>query len=93
MRFLASFPEIVLKYDGRNAILNSPTPPKGQSPPPKKPDMSGLSHGIEFAVTIALFSAIGFWLDGHGLPSPLGLIVGFLAGAVIGMVQLARKVK
>lgn len=55
--------------------------------------MGGLYHGIEFAVTIALCSGIGYWLDKHWLPAPLGLIIGFLGGAVLGLIQLARSVK
>ena len=70
-------------------------PPEGQRPPesPKRPDLGGLYHGLQFAVTIAVCFGIGYWLDGRYLPAPLGTIVGFLGGAVLGMVQLARAVK
>jgi F0F1-type ATP synthase assembly protein I len=36
---------------------------------------------------------LGYWLDRKWGTTPLFLLVGFFVGAVLGMVQLARRMK
>ncbi|MBI5625403.1 MAG: AtpZ/AtpI family protein [Elusimicrobia bacterium] len=55
--------------------------------------MGGLYHGLQFAVTAVAGLAVGYWLDGRVLPSPLGMLGGFFAGAAVGMYILARELK
>lgn len=59
-------------------------------PPPPKPPMAGLAHGLQFAVTVFLGLAAGYWLDGRYGWSPVGTLLGFFGGAALGMYQLAR---
>ena len=48
------------------------------------------SLGIQFAVTILLFLAGGWWLDGQLATTPLFIILGTLFGAVAGFYKLYR---
>ena len=48
------------------------------------------SLGIQFAVTILLFLAGGWWLDGQLATTPLFLLLGTLFGAVAGFYKLYR---
>ncbi len=61
------------------------------SPTPKKSDLGGLYHGMQFALTTLGGLAAGHWLDLHYLPAPLGLLGGLLCGSVVGMYVLARS--
>jgi F0F1-type ATP synthase assembly protein I len=50
--------------------------------------------GFEFAVSILLFGAIGWWLDGKLGTEPWLLIVGFGLGFAVGLwllIKVARK--
>lgn len=58
---------------------------------PKKSDLGGLYHGLQFALTTMAGLAAGYWLDRRFLPMPLGTLGGLLAGSVIGMYVLARS--
>ncbi len=65
--------------------------------PPRRPSSSALRQltalagaGIQFAVTVALCTAGGWWLDGYLESSPWLLIAGGLAGAVAAFYQLYR---
>ena len=48
------------------------------------------SLGIQFAVTILLFTAAGWWLDGQLGTTPLFILLGTLLGAVGGFYKLYR---
>ena len=48
------------------------------------------SLGVQFAVTILLFLAVGWWLDGQLGTTPLFLLLGTLLGAVGGFYKLYR---
>jgi len=48
------------------------------------------SFGIQFAVTILLFMAVGLWLDGQLGTTPLFILLGTLFGAVGGFYKLYR---
>ena len=48
------------------------------------------SLGIQFAVTILLFLAVGWWLDGRLGTTPLFTLLGTLFGAVGGFYKLYR---
>ena len=48
------------------------------------------SVGIQFALTILLFLAFGWWLDGKFGTSPFLLLLGTLLGAVGGFYKLYR---
>ena len=48
------------------------------------------SLGIQFAVTILLFTAAGWWLDGQVDTTPLFILLGTLLGAVGGFYKLYR---
>ncbi len=46
--------------------------------------------GIQFAVTVALCTAAGWWLDGYLESSPWLLMAGGIAGSVAAFYQLYR---
>ena len=46
--------------------------------------------GLQFAVTVALSAAAGWWADGRLGTSPWLLIVGAIVGAVAAFIQLYR---
>ena len=48
------------------------------------------SLGIQFAVTILLFLAGGWWLDGQLATTPLFILLGTLLGTVAGFYKLYR---
>lgn len=48
------------------------------------------SLGVQFAVTILLFMAGGWWLDGQLTTTPLFILLGTLLGAVAGFYKLYR---
>ena len=48
------------------------------------------SLGIQFALTILLFLALGWWLDDQFETSPILLLLGNLLGAVGGFYKLYR---
>ena len=48
------------------------------------------SLGIQFAVTVLLFLAGGWWLDGYLATTPLFLLLGALLGAGGGFYKLYR---
>ncbi len=48
------------------------------------------SLGIQFAVTILLFLAVGWWLDGRLGTTPLFTLLGTLFGAVGGFYKLYK---
>lgn len=66
--------------------------PSGEGPRKKGP-LADLSHGLEFAITALLGLGAGYWLDGKWGTSPLCLLGGFFLGAVLGMVNLARRMR
>ena len=75
--------------------MTLPTPPDRQNPPepPKKSDLEGLYHGMQFALTALMGMGVGYWLDHRFLPSPLGTLGGLFVGAAVGMYLLARSFK
>lgn len=57
-----------------------PTPPTH----PKKPTISAMAAGFQFAVCVLLPVGIGAYLDqGHGT-RPWGMVAGFILGLLIG---------
>lgn len=48
--------------------------------------------GVQFAASMALMGALGWWLDGKFGTSPWLLITGVFAGAVGGFIALLRAV-
>ncbi len=48
------------------------------------------SLGIQFAVTILLFLAVGWWLDGELGTTPLFILLGTPLGAIAGFYKLYR---
>ncbi len=46
------------------------------------------SLGIQFAVTILLFLAVGWWLDGELGTTPLFILLGTPLGAIAGFYKL-----
>jgi hypothetical protein len=48
--------------------------------------------GLQFAVTLALFGALGWWLDSKLGTTPWLLVAGILLGAVAAFVALLRAV-
>lgn len=71
--------------------ISSPPPPDGG--PPKKGPLEDLTHGLEFGLTALLGLGAGFWLDKKWGTSPGFLLGGFFLGAVLGMINLARRMK
>ena len=69
-------------------------PPDRDKPSAQSPSrMGGLHLGLQFGITAVGGLALGYWLDGKFLPSPLGTLGGLFAGAGIGMYILVREVK
>jgi len=77
------------------AILILQTPPEDKRPgqSPKRQDLGGLYHGMQFALTALLGMGVGYWLDKRFLPSPLGILGGLFVGSAVGMYLLARSLK
>ena len=48
--------------------------------------------GMNYGLTILVFTGLGWWLDGHFETSPWLIIVGSLLGAVGAFVSLLKKV-
>lgn len=64
---------------------------------PKKPSSSrdfgryaGL--GLQFAVTLALFGALGYWLDSRFGSTPWLLVTGILFGSVFAFIAIVKAV-
>ncbi len=51
-----------------------------------------MALGWQMAVTICLLGGIGWWVDSRFDSSPLGMLVGLLAGAGIGLIQFLRTI-
>ena len=58
-------------------------------PPPH--DRSGLFHGMQFGVYVALGLGAGLWVDRRWSTEPWGVVLGFLGGAVLGFYHLIRS--
>jgi F0F1-type ATP synthase assembly protein I len=69
----------------------APRRPPTQSP--KKSDLGGLYHGFQFALTALFGLAVGYWMDQHYLPMPLGTLGGLMVGSCVGMYVLAKALK
>jgi F0F1-type ATP synthase assembly protein I len=50
-----------------------------------------LGLGMQLAAAMALFGAIGWWLDGRLGPTPWLLVAGVLIGGVGGMISIIRS--
>ena len=48
--------------------------------------------GLQFAASLALFGALGWWLDRRLSSSPWLMILGMLGGAALAFVSLLRAV-
>lgn len=48
--------------------------------------------GLRFAVTVALFGLLGWWIDGRVGWSPWLLVTGVLLGAVVAFIGIVRAV-
>ena len=48
--------------------------------------------GLQFAATLAVFGALGYWLDGEWGTAPWLLIGGIFAGFGLALLSMVRKV-
>ena len=55
--------------------------------------MADLSHGMEFALTAILGMALGYWLGKKWHYPSAGLVIGLFSGAILGTINIARKLK
>jgi hypothetical protein len=92
-----------LRLEGRTVSEETPEPPE---PPEQKPgqqkddekaqEVTGLWRffglGIQLAVTVALFAALGYWVDAKFGWAPWGLLVCSLVGVSAGMYHFLKAV-
>ena len=48
--------------------------------------------GLQFVVTLALFGALGWWIDGKVGSAPWLLVAGVLVGSVVAFILILRSV-
>jgi F0F1-type ATP synthase assembly protein I len=48
--------------------------------------------GLQFVVTVALFGALGWWIDGKLGSTPWLLVAGVLTGGVVAFILILRSV-
>lgn len=65
------------------------TEPKRQGPIGDLARYSGL--GLQFAATVGVFAALGYWLDGHLGTSPGCLLAGVFLGFGLGLYSMVKK--
>jgi len=56
-------------------------------------DQEGLFLGLQFGLTILMGLAVGVWLDHRFKWEPVGTLVGFFGGALVGFYNLIKKMK
>jgi len=61
------------------------------TPRPSSNDRSGLFHGMQFGVSVALGLGAGLWIDRRWSTEPWGVVLGFLGGAAMGFYHLIRS--
>ncbi len=65
-------------------------------PVPDSPDARAYGRyagmGLTFAVTVIVFGALGWWVDGMLSTTPLFLIAGTLAGFAGGLISMVKRV-
>jgi F0F1-type ATP synthase assembly protein I len=71
----------------------APAAPDPASPKPAAPDYgsNALAASLTFAVAVALFTLLGWWLDSNIGTTPIFLVLGFLVGAAGGMLHLLAR--
>ena len=67
-------------------------PMLGRRPPDNKPTWVRFSSvGIEFAIAVAGFALVGYWIDSHYGSEPWGVIIGAALGLLGGSYNLIRE--
>jgi len=59
--------------------------------PRKKSPWAYLSLGLEFAVTVGLFTWAGWWADHHWGWTPWGILAGAMIGVTLSIYHLLRQ--